>query len=59
MLKRITSNHKIKNYKKEKEKETSTSLLLKHSKHISILVNINTNQMTIKINSHRPHGLHF
>jgi hypothetical protein len=56
MLERTTSNHKIKNYNKKK---TNTPLLFKHSKNISILVNINTNQMTIKINSNRPHGLHF
>jgi hypothetical protein len=24
-----------------------------------LIININTNQMTIKINSNRPHGLHF
>lgn len=50
MLQRTTLNYRIKKTY-NKKKETNISLLFKHSKHISILVSINTNQMAIKIKS--------
>jgi hypothetical protein len=53
MLQRITSNHRIKTTKKK------TPPYFSNIKHIFILVNINTNQKTIKIKSSRPHELYF